>query len=110
MQIRNEHITGFVIGLGAAAAGFYFYKKNQPEVDAFLKKHGIDLPAGGGVDAAAMTLEQLVAEKERLEDIIAEREYAAEQEPAPDAEPTAAKPPRAAPRKKTSARKSKAKT
>lgn len=75
MQIKNEHVTGFVIGLGAAAAGYYFYKKNQPQVDAFLSEHGIELPAAAGVDPKSMTLEQLVAEKEALEDLIAEREY-----------------------------------
>ena len=76
MQIKNEHVTGFVIGLGAAAAGYYFYKKNQPQVDAFLREHGIELPATDGQDLHSMTLEQLVAEKETLEDLIAEREYA----------------------------------
>ncbi len=76
MQINNEHVTGFVIGLGAAAAGYYFYKKNQPQVDAFLREHGIELPVTGGLEPHSMTLEQLVAEKEALEDLIAEREYA----------------------------------
>ena len=105
MQIRGDHITGFVVGIGAAAAGFYFYKKNQPQVDAFLRKHGIDLPAGGGVDTGSMTIEQLISEKETLEDLIAEREYAATQAaaeaeaPAPEANKA-----KAAPRKKNTAK------
>ena len=104
MQIRNDHLTGFAIGLGAAAAGYYFYRKNQPQVDAFLRKHGIELPAGAAADPGAMTLEQLVAEKESLEDLIAEREYAAAQEKAAPAEPP--KPAAAAPksRKKPAAK------
>lgn len=81
MAISSQHVTGFAVGLWAAAVGFYLYKKNQHQVDAFLRKHGIELPAAGTLDAENLTLEQLVAEKERLEDIIAEREYAAEQEP-----------------------------
>ncbi len=104
MQIRSEHVTGLIVGLGAAAAGFYYYKKNQPQVDAFLRKHGIDLPAGGGIDPAAMTIEQLIAEKETLEDLIAEREYAASQTPETPAPAAGEKAPEAPGRKKTTPR------
>jgi hypothetical protein len=84
MAINAQHVTGFVIGLGAAAAGFYFYKKNQKKVDAWLRQQGINLPVTGGSDYGPMTLEELIREKESLEDLIAEREYEAEQqEPAP---------------------------
>ncbi len=87
MAIQSQHVTGFVVGLGAAAVGFYFYKKNQHQVDAFLREHGIELPECGSLVVENLTLEQLVAEKERLEDIIAEREYVASQEtPEPVAE------------------------
>jgi hypothetical protein len=79
MAFSSDHITGFAVGLGAAALGFYLYKNNQRQVDEFLRSHGIDLPAGGSLDTENMTLEDLVAEKERLEDLIAEREYAASQ-------------------------------
>ncbi len=97
MQIRNDHVTGFVVGLGAAAVGFYLYRKNQPQVDAFLRQQGINLPSSCGMDPDALSIEELVAEKERLEDLIAEREHAASQEAA--AEP--AKPePEEAPRKR----------
>ncbi len=75
MSFSSDHITGFAIGLGAAALGFYLYKNNQHQVDDFLRSHGIDLPAGGSMDTGNMTLEDLVAEKEKLEDKIAEREY-----------------------------------
>ena len=77
MAISSQHLTGFAVGLGAAAVGFYLYKKNQRQIDAFLRQHGIDLPACGELDTENLTLEQLVAEKERLEDLIAEREHAA---------------------------------
>ena len=33
MSVNNEHITGFAVGIGAAALGFYLYKKNQGHVD-----------------------------------------------------------------------------
>lgn len=82
MAINSQHVTGFVIGLGAAAAGFYFYKKNQKQVDEWLRKQGIELPVTPGGDYGNMSLEDLVLEKEQLEDLIAEREYAAEEESA----------------------------
>lgn len=87
MAINSQHVTGFVIGLGAAAAGFYFYKKNQKQVDEWLRNQGIDLPAAPAGDYNAMTLEELVREKENLEDIIAEREFAATEEDAGDEVP-----------------------
>jgi len=78
MAITSQHITGFAIGLGVAGLGFYVYKKNQPQIDDFLRKQGIQLPDQKSQDHSAMTLEELFAEKERLEDLIAEREMAVE--------------------------------
>ena len=40
MGINSQHLTGFAIGLGASALGFYLYKRNQSKVDAFLNEHG----------------------------------------------------------------------
>lgn len=74
MAINSQHITGFLVGLGAAGLGFYLYKKNQKEIDEFLTSQGIHLPSISEPDFSALTLEELVAEKERLEDLIAERE------------------------------------
>jgi len=95
IPITSQHVTGFAVGLGVAAAGFYYYKKNQKQVDEWLRQQGITIPASSGSDYAAMTLRDLVREKEHLEDLIAEREHAAEQE-------AAAKPSRA-PRKRPAA-------
>ena len=80
IPITSQHVTGFAVGLGVAAAGFYYYKKNQKQVDEWLRQQGIAVPASSGTDYAAMTLQELVREKETLEDLIAEREHAAEQE------------------------------
>lgn len=74
MAVNTQHVTGFVIGLGAAGLGFYVYKKNQKQIDDFLKSQGINMPTSTETDLSALTLEELVAEKERLEDLIAERE------------------------------------
>jgi len=78
MAINSNHVTGFAVGLGVAAVGFYIYKKNQAKVDEWLRSQGISVPGSPGVDAGGMSLEDLVREKERLEDLIAEREIAGE--------------------------------
>lgn len=75
MAISNDHMSGFVFGVGAAAAAYYFYRKNQPQVDEFLRKQGIELPdLALERDLSTLSLNELVREKERLEDLIAERE------------------------------------
>ena len=76
MAINAGHMTGFAAGLGAAAVSFYVYKKNQARVDDWLRQQGINVPASSAKDPAAMSLEELVREKEHLEDVIAEREIA----------------------------------
>lgn len=81
MPVTSEHVIGFVVGLGAAAAGFYLYKANQRRVDSWLERQGIQFPGAGASDPKAMTLEELVRQKEKLEDLIAEREHEAEQTP-----------------------------
>jgi len=102
MAIKQEHAVGFAVGIGAAAAGYYFYRKNQAKVDQFLKEHGIDMPSPATIDAESLSLEQLVAEKERLEDLIAEREMAEAPTPAPEPESESKKP---APKRKRRKRK-----
>ena len=80
MSITSQHVSGFVVGVGVAGLGFYLYKKNQPQVDEFLRRQGIQLPVHSMKDYAAMSLEELVVEKEKLEDMIAEREVAVKEE------------------------------
>lgn len=75
-SITSDHIAGFVVGLGAAALGFYVYKKNQSQIDTWLRSQGINMPESGGKKTTSMSMEDLVAEKEKLEDLIAEREMA----------------------------------
>ena len=41
MAINSQHVTGFAIGIGVSALGFYMYKKNQSKVDQFLRDRGI---------------------------------------------------------------------
>jgi len=52
MQITNDHVTGLLVGVGLSALGFYLYRKNQMQVDDFLRRHGIDLPDSASLDHA----------------------------------------------------------
>lgn len=92
MAMQSDHLTGFAVGLGAAAVGYYLYSKNKTQVDQFLKEHGIEVPSSPVVDTGSLSLEQLILEKERLEDIIAEREMTPA-EPAETEQPTPVKTP-----------------
>ena len=78
MNITTEHVTGFVVGLGVASLGFYMYKKNEAQIDEWLRGQSINLPFTGfqAKDQSGKSLEELLREKERLEDLIAEREMA----------------------------------
>ena len=78
MAITSDHVTGFVVGLGVASLGLYLYKKNQAQVDEWLRSQSINLPFPGfqAKDQSGKSLEELLREKERLEDLIAEREMA----------------------------------
>ncbi|MBS6019709.1 MAG: hypothetical protein KH846_05855 [Leptotrichia wadei] len=57
-NIKKEHLVGAAVGVGTVAVGYYLYKKNQSKVDSFLRKQGINIKTT----------------KERLEDLIAEKE------------------------------------
>ena len=76
MNITSQHVTGFFVGVGAAAVGYYIYKNNQAKIDDFLRRQGIQIPERTMRDPVSLSLEELVSEKERLEDVIAERELA----------------------------------
>jgi hypothetical protein len=78
MAIKAEHITGFALGVGAVAVGLVLYGKNRTRIHALLDKCGICTSCCATDVPVSMNLEELVAEKERLENIIAEREMAAE--------------------------------
>ena len=47
MAITSDHVTGFIVGLGVASLGFYMYKKNQAQIDEWLRRQSINLPLPG---------------------------------------------------------------
>ena len=77
MAITTDHIVGAAVGVGLAAAGYYFYRKNQDKVDQFLRDHGMNIPVRENKPRAARNIEELATLKERVEDLLAEREAAA---------------------------------
>lgn len=73
-RVSSDHLMGVAVGVGACAVGYYIYKKNEDQVDTFLKKQGINLPASTNKNYNAMTIEELMETKELIEDLIAEKE------------------------------------
>ena len=73
-SVKKEHLVGAAIGVGTVAVGYYLYKKNQGKVDRFLRKQGINIKTSSQTAYDNMNLEELVATKEHLEDLIAEKE------------------------------------
>ena len=69
----NSVWKGVLIGVGVSAVCFYAYKKNEDRVDAFLRRHGMDIKPRGA-DYETMSVEELMRTKETLEDLIAEKE------------------------------------
>ena len=51
-----------------------YTKKNQSKVDSFLRKQGINIKTSSEATYDNMNLEELMTTKERLEDLIAEKE------------------------------------
>ena len=79
MAITSEHLVGAAVGVGVAAVGFYLYQKNQDRINDFLRSHGLDIPVSDKQPIESMNIEDLATLKERIEDLIAERELAAKQ-------------------------------
>lgn len=77
MSITTNHLVGAAVGVGVAAAGFYLYAKNRDKVDQFLRTHGMNVPVREDKPLAKMSIEELATLKEKVEDILAEREVAA---------------------------------
>ena len=66
--------VGAAVGVGVCAVGYYAYKKNQNQVDNFLRQQGINVSSTSHKDYKNMSLEDLMETKELIEDLIAEKE------------------------------------
>lgn len=77
-------LLGFAAGLVIGALGFKFYTTHEDEIKDRLKDAGLKLGVGGEEEEPAeteqasaaanedLTLEELMSQKERLDDLIAE--------------------------------------
>lgn len=79
-SINQDHVRGALIGVGVCAVGYYVYKKNQNQVEGFLRKQGINVSNNSSRDYKHMSLEELMETKELIEDIIAEKELSYQDE------------------------------
>lgn len=75
-KVNNDHLMGVAVGVGACAVGYYLYRKNEEQVDSFLKKQGINVAKSTGKNYNSMSIEELMETKELIEDLIAEKEVA----------------------------------
>jgi len=80
IRFNAQFLTGAIVGVGITAGGYYLYKKNQDKVNNFLRSQGINVPCKSSNDYSSMSLETLVQTKEKLEDLIAEKEMLTKKE------------------------------
>ena len=73
-KINNDHLIGAAVGVGACTIAYYVYKKNESQVDTFLKNQGISVPSSSNKNYNTMSIEELMETKELIEDVIAEKE------------------------------------
>jgi hypothetical protein len=71
-MINSSHVTGFLVGVAATLGGLYYYEKNKDQIDAFLANQGLKF-SGNTKGSKEPNLQELMRQKERLEDLIAER-------------------------------------
>ncbi|MBQ8162542.1 MAG: hypothetical protein IJ083_17590 [Clostridia bacterium] len=73
MFTNNQLVKGILIGTGVSLVAFCAYKSNEEKVDAFLRRHGISVKTPG-TSLESMSIEELMRQKEDIEDLIAEKE------------------------------------
>lgn len=56
---------------------FLSLPENRDKVDQFLRSHGMNIPVREDKPLSSMSIEELATLKERVEDVLAEREVAA---------------------------------
>ena len=80
MSVKLEHIVGFFAAAGLASAGFLLYRKKGWVTEWGPVRHKRTQRSDAAQDYTALSLAELEAEKERLEDLIVQRELAARAE------------------------------
>lgn len=73
MVLTRDFWIGFVTGTVVGAVGYRLYEQNNGQLKRLVQAQSQALPSAG----LEVTLEDLIAQKERLEDIIAEKQVGA---------------------------------
>lgn len=76
MAMNKDFLMGFVSGTVVGAVGYRLYEQNSGQLKQLIQQAPSPSEFGGFNDAhvAAPSVEELVAQKERLEDLIAEKQ------------------------------------
>jgi hypothetical protein len=78
MGLKIDHLAGFVLGVGVTAFALAVYAKNRGGLAALTRRLGGKPTKTADTDYEDKSLDELVREKEHLEEMIADRELAAE--------------------------------
>ncbi|KGX91058.1 hypothetical protein N781_04930 [Pontibacillus halophilus JSM 076056 = DSM 19796] len=76
MVMNKDFLMGFVSGTVVGAVGYRLYEQNQGQLSQLIQNPGLGNQAQSSLQSVPnqnLTVEDLVAQKERLEDLIAEQ-------------------------------------
>ncbi|MFC0524475.1 hypothetical protein ACFFGV_12945 [Pontibacillus salicampi] len=77
MVMNKDFLMGFVSGTVVGAVGYRLYEQNQGQLSQLIQNPGMSgMQSAQGLQTVPkqdLTIEDLVAQKERLEDLIAEK-------------------------------------
>lgn len=92
--MNNDHFTGFVAGVACTAVALHWYSNNRERIEEFMKAQELGMQAPGlefssfrrpakaaqETSETPLTLEELLLQKEQLDDKIAELQAKAQAE------------------------------
>lgn len=73
MIMNKDFLLGFVSGTVVGAVGYRLYEQNQGQLSQLIQNPISNIQPLQSVQKQDLTIEDLVAQKERLEDLIAEK-------------------------------------
>jgi hypothetical protein len=73
IMLTRDFWTGFITGTIVGAVGYRLIEQNNGQLQRLLQMPPMGAAAIGSTSGSEPSLEELVSQKERLEDLIAER-------------------------------------
>lgn len=76
MAFNNDFFMGFVSGTVVGAVGYRIYDQNGDQLNRLIQSQSFNMGNQGNnnrMNGQTPTLEELIAQKEKIEDIIAEK-------------------------------------